>query len=316
MYDINTKVRELNMKRLKITDGLEVSQLSLGCMRISDKSVDEVEELINTALELGIDFFDHADIYGGGVSESLFGEVLKRNPGMREKMIIQSKCGIRKGFFDFSKEHILNSVEKSIERLQCGYLDVLLLHRPDTLMDPKEVAEAFSELYESGKVKYFGVSNMNPMQIKLIEKESKQKMLFNQLQFNVVNAGMIDSGINVNMDNSGSIDHDGSILEYCRLHDITIQPWSIMQASWEKGCFLDHKDYPELNKTLEKYADQYQVSKAAISLAWIIRHSANMQPIAGTTSPSHLKELCKAFDVNLTRQEWYELYCSVGRMLP
>lgn len=303
------------MKYIKLND-TKASQIVLGCMRIADKTVDEVEILVKTAMENGINFFDHADIYGGGKSEELFGEVLKRNPSWRKDMIIQSKCGIRRGFYDFSKEHIIASVDASLLRLQCEYLDILLLHRPDTLMEPEIVAEAFDELYKDGKVKHFGVSNMNTMQMELLKKFCKFPLMINQLQFNPVNATIIDSGINVNMDNAGAVDRDGSILEYARIHNITIQPWSIMQASWEKGTFLNHPDYQKLNETLNDLGKKYGVSASAMNVAWILRHPANMQPIAGTASPEHLKELCKASEIEITREEWYQIYLSAGKMLP
>lgn len=305
------------MKYIDILNSdLKVSQIALGCMRIAGKTPEQLEELIKKAMDLGINFFDHADIYGGGKSEEVFGEVLKRHPDWRKKMIIQTKCGICKGYYDFSKQHIIESVNKSLERLQTDYVDVLLLHRPDALMDPKEVAEAFDELYEDKKVKYFGVSNMTPYQIELIQKYTKHKLLFNQVQFNVVNAGMIDSGINANMTNAQSVDHDGGILDYCRIHDITIQPWSILQASWEKGTFLDHPDYQKLNDLLAALGEKYGVNKSTLSLAWILRHPACMQPIAGTTSPDHLEELCQAVNIELSREDWYALYLSVDRPLP
>lgn len=305
------------MKYIDILNSdLKVSQIALGCMRIAGKTPEQLEELIKKAMDLGINFFDHADIYGGGKSEEVFGKVLKRHPDWREKMIIQTKCGICKGYYDFSKQHIIESVNKSLERLQTDYVDVLLLHRPDALMDPKEVAEAFDELYEDKKVKYFGVSNMTPYQIELIQKYTKHKLLFNQVQFNVVNAGMIDSGINANMTNAQSVDHDGGILDYCRIHDITIQPWSILQASWEKGTFLDHPDYQKLNDLLAALGEKYGVNKSTLSLAWILRHPACMQPIAGTTSPDHLEELCQAVNIELSREDWYALYLSVDRPLP
>lgn len=304
------------MKNIRMYDAFDASQIALGCMRIAAKSVEEVEELLKTALDAGINFFDHADIYGGGKSEEVFGEVLQRNPTWREQMILQTKCGIRQGFYDFSKEHIVTSVENSLQRLQTTYIDVLLLHRPDTLMDTKEVAEAFDELYEAGKVKYFGVSNMNVMQMELLQKFCKYPLKVNQLQFNPVNATMIDAGIHVNMNNEQAIDRDGGMLEYARLHDITIQPWSIMQASWEKGTFLNHPDYAKLNEVLERIGTTYGVSKAAVNTAWILRHPANMQAIAGTTNPKHLLDLCKGADIELTRQEWYEIYMSAGKMLP
>ncbi len=299
------------MKYFQLSDEMKVSQLVFGCMRINEMSVEDLETLVKEALKQGINFFDHADIYGGGQSEILFGEVLKRNPELREKMIIQSKCGIRRGekinYYDCSKAHILASVEQSLTRLQTDYLDVLLLHRPDTLMNPNEVAEAFNELYHSGKVKSFGVSNMNPMQMELLKNALDVNILFNQLQLSPVHSGMIQSGFYVNMKEAPSIDHDGNVLEYCRIHDITIQAWSIMQASWEEGTFIDHPDYVQLNEALDFYAKQYKVTKNAIVVAWINTHPANIQPIFGTTSIIHLQEMCAGSDITLTHEEYYHI---------
>jgi len=296
---------------------IKASRLALGCMRIGQMKVEEVEKLVETALELGINFFDHADIYGGGASEKVFGEVLKKHPEWREKMFIQSKCGIVPGkCYDFSQSHILKCVEQSLENLQTDYLDILLLHRPDVLMDPEEVARTFDILHASGKVRYFGVSNMNPTQIELIKKFSKHPIVINQVQFNLVNAGIIDCGINVNMTNDGAINRDGSLLEYCYLHDITIQPWSILQASWEKGTFIDHPDYKDLNDKLEEIGQKYGLDKAAMSVAWILRHPSRMQPIAGTTNPERLRNLAKACDVKITREDFYALYLANNRQLP
>ena len=296
---------------------IKASRLALGCMRIGDKSVEQVEELVKTALDLGINFFDHADIYAGGKSEKVFGEVLKKHPDWRKKMYIQTKCGIVPGkCYDFSQEHIIKCVDESLANLNTDYIDLLLLHRPDVLMDPYEVALTFDALYTSGKVRYFGVSNMNPMQIELLKKYSKHPIVVNQVQFNLVNAGLIDCGINVNMTNNEAINRDGSLLEYCYLHDITIQPWSILQASWEKGCFIDHPDYKELNDKLEEVGKKYGLDKAGMSLAWILRHPSRMQPIAGTTSPEHLRTLAKACDVKISREDFYALYLSNNRQLP
>ena len=300
---------------------LKVSRIGLGCMRIGEKSVDEVETLVKTALDNGINFFDHADIYGQGNSEKLFGEVLKRHPEWRKYMVIQTKCGVRRAlntnYYDFSKEYILNSVDGCLERLGVHYIDILLLHRPDILMDPKEVAEAFDELYKSGKVKYFGVSNMNSMQIELLQKYSKHKIMFNQLQFNPVTSTMITSSVFSNRFDDEAVDRDGSILDYCRLHDITIQPYSILQISKYLGSYLDNPEYRELNALLQEYAEKYQVSKTAIVLAWILKHPAEMLPLAGTTSPQHLEELCKGSEIELTREEWYFIYhAAVKKRLP
>jgi predicted oxidoreductase len=296
---------------------LQVSKLALGCMRIADKSVDEVEKLVVSALDLGINFFDHADIYGNGRSEEIFGEVLKRNPEFRKQMIIQTKCAIKPGIcYDFSKEHILKSVEGSLERLQCDYIDILLLHRPDALCDPKEVAQAFDELYKTGKVRYFGVSNHTPLQIELLKKYCHQPIIINQLQLSIVHSVMIDSGLNMNMKESFAQDKDGGVLDYCRLNDIMIQAWSVVQASWEEGTFIDHPDYVKLNHVMEQLCKKYDTNKNAIALAWILRHPAGIQPIVGTTSTKHLRESLEALDFKLTREEWYQLYLASGKPLP
>lgn len=296
---------------------LQVSQIALGCMRIASKSVDEVEQLISYALDNGINFFDHADIYGAGKSEALFGEALQRNPQWRNKMIIQTKCGIIPGQrYDFSKDHIIQSVHQSLERLHTDYIDILLLHRPDALCDPKEVAQAFDELYESGKVHYFGVSNHTPLQIELIQKYTKHPIIINQLQFSIVHSPMIDSGMNMNMKESFACDRDGGVLDYCRLKDITIQAWSIIQASWAEGTFLDHPHYEKLNLVLDQLAQTYQVSKATIATAWILRHPAQIQAISGATSIEHLQEIIQACDIHLTRQQWYDLYLANEKPLP
>ena len=223
-------------------------------MRINSLSKSEASTLINTAIEEGINFFDHADIYGGGKSEEVFADAIGMNPSTREKIIIQTKCGIRDGYFDFSKQHILNSVEGSLKRLNTDYIDIMLLHRPDTLMEPEEVAEAFSKLHSSGKVKYFGVCNQNPMQIELLNKYLNNKIIINQLQLSITNTGMIDSGMNVNMQIDPSIDRDGSILEYCRLKDITIQAWSPFQYGFFEGVFLNNDKFPELNNKINEIA--------------------------------------------------------------
>jgi len=305
------------MKNKYIANGeISASEIALGCMRINSLSSREASTLINTALEEGINFFDHADIYGGGKSEEVFADAVNMNPTIREKFIFQSKCGIRDGYFDFSKEHILDSVEGSLKRLKTDYLDVMLLHRPDTLMEPEEVAEAFSILHSSGKVRYFGVSNQNAMQIELLNKYLNHKIIINQLQLSVTNTGMFDSGMNVNMKNNSSINRDGSILEYCRLKDITIQAWSPLQYGTFEGSFLNNDKFPELNNKINEIAAIKGVTNTAIAIAWILRHPAKIHPIVGTTNPNHLKEICKASQIQLTRQEWYEIYRAAGNKLP
>jgi predicted oxidoreductase len=305
------------MKYIKIPHSdINASEIALGCMRISKMSDVEISTLIHTALDEGINFFDHADIYGGGKSEERFAEALGMNPGLREKMILQSKCGIRQGSYDFSKKHILEAVDGSLKRLRTDHLDVLLLHRPDALVEPEEVAEAFTILENNGKVKYFGVSNQNPMQIELLSKFVTQKILFNQLQFSITNTGMVDVGIHVNMEADGSIDRDGGILDYCRLKEITIQPWSPFQYGFFEGVFLDNDKFPALNQKIDALAAAKGVANTAITIAWILRHPARMQPILGTTNPGRVKDICKASGITLTRQEWYEIYIAAGNKLP
>ncbi len=295
---------------------MKMSEIALGCMRISKMSDKEIRKLVDTALESGINFFDHADIYGGGQSEARFAEALDWSGGLREKIYIQSKCGIRKGMFDFSKEHILASVDGCLQRLRTDYLDVLLLHRPDALVEPEEVAEAFTTLEQSGKVRHFGVSNQNPLQIELLKKSVKQRLMFNQLQLSITNAGMIDAGLNVNMENSASVMHDGGILDYCRLNDITIQPWSPFQYGFFEGVFIGSAKFPELNAELDALAEKHDVTPSAIAIAWILRHPARMQPIIGTTNPQRVDEICRASQIWLAREEWYRLYCAAGKKLP
>lgn len=310
------------MKNLKLANGgLSVSEISLGCMRISALSKKEAENLVQTAMEQGINFFDHADIYGGGKSEEVFAQAVHMNSSVREKMILQTKCGICQtdggnSYFDFSKQHILESVDGSLKRLGTEYIDVLLLHRPDALVEPEEVAEAFDLLHSSGKVRHFGVSNQKPMQIELLNKYLHQKLIFNQLQLSITNATMISNGINVNMENAGAVDRDGSILDYCRLKDITVQAWSPFQYGMFAGVFLDNDKFPVLNQKIDEIAKAKGVTNSAIAVAWILRHPAKIQPIVGTTNAARLKDICKACEIELTRQEWYEIYRAAGNVLP
>ena len=294
--------------------GLQVPTVAVGCMRISDKTEKEVSAFVNTALENGANFFDHADIYGGGKSESVFGKAI--TPSLRNEVIIQTKCGIRQGRFDFSYEHIINSVNGSLERLGTDYIDVLLLHRPDALMEPEEVAKAFDELKSSGKVRHFGVSNQNPYQMQLLQSCMDMPLCANQLQFGVMHAPMIQSGINVNMYNESAVNRDGGVLDFCRLNKITIQPWSPMQYGFFEGCFLDNEKFPEVNAKMAEIAEKYGVSKTTIAFAWILRHPAKMQPVTGTTNLERLTDCLKSAEIELTREEWYEIYRAAGNILP
>ncbi len=294
----------------------QVPVVAVGCMRLNALNQLQAEKFVQTALDLGANFFDHADIYGGGACEEIFSSAIHMNPAIREKLILQSKVGIRQGMFDFSKEHILHAVDGSLKRLQTDYLDVLLLHRPDALVEPDAVAEAFDALEASGKVRHFGVSNQKPMQVELLKKFVKQPILANQLQLSITNAGMITNGFNVNMENAPSIDHDGSILDYCRLHDITIQPWSPFQYGFFEGVFLGSDKFPQLNAKIDEIALKYGVSNTTIALAWILRHPANMQPVTGTMNLERLKDCCKASEIILSREEWYGILLAAGNALP
>lgn len=306
------------MKKIELgRSGLQVPNIAVGCMRITDIDLPQAERFIEKALELGANFFDHADIYGAGECESIFSKAAHMKPSTREKMILQSKCGIKPGvMFDFSKEYILSSVDGILKRLQTDYLDVFLLHRPDALVEPEEVAEAFDQLAKAGKVRHFGVSNQKPMQIQLLQKFVKQPIVANQLQLSVTNATMISNGLEVNMLTDKAVDRDGSVLDFCRLHDITIQPWSPYQYGFFEGVFLNNDKFPELNETIDRIAKHYEVSNTTIAMAWLLRHPAKLQPITGTMNLNRLEDICKASELYLSREEWYEIYISAGNILP
>ena len=300
-------------------DDKELSEIVLGMMRIKDKSVKEVEELVETALSVGINAFDLADIYGRGRCEELLGLVLKNRPDLREKMWIQSKCGIRIEeftYFDFSKEYILQSVDGILERLQVDYLDSLLLHRPDALMESDQVAEAFDLLYKQGKVRDFGVSNQNPMMMEFLKKDVKQPLAVNQLQLSAAFTPGFESGFHVNMEDSQAAIRDGSIFEYCKLHDVVIQAWSVLQFGYFKGNFVGNEKFQALNQVLDRLAIKYGVTSSTIAISWILRYPAKMQAVVGTTNPKHLREVSQAANFSLTRKEWYEIYLAAGNNLP
>ena len=299
------------------TSGLKVPCIAVGCMRINKLEPAEAEHFVHAAIDQGAYFFDHADIYGNGDCESVFAKAIHMNSTVREKVLLQSKCGIRRGVaFDFSKDHILKSVDGSLKRLNTEYLDVLLLHRPDALVEPEEVAEAFDVLQSNGKVRHFGVSNQNPMQIKLLKRYVRQPIVANQLQLSITNATMISQGQHVNMQDDFAVNRDGSVLDYCRLHDITIQPWSPFQYGMFEGVFLGNEKFPVLNRKIDEIAAKYSVSNTTITMAWLLRHPAGMQPVTGTMNIQRLKDCVKAAGIRLTREEWYEIYLAAGNTLP
>ncbi len=300
-------------------DDKELSEIVLGMMRIKDKSVREVEELVETALSVGINAFDLADIYGRGRCEELLGLVLKNRPDLREKMWIQSKCGIRIEeftYFDFSKDYIIKSVDGILQRLKIDHLDSLLLHRPDALMESDQVAEAFDLLYKQGKVRDFGVSNQNPMMMELLKKDVKQPLAVNQLQLSAAFTPGFESGFHVNMEDSQAAIRDGSIFEYCKLHDVVIQAWSVLQFGYFRGNFVGNEKFQALNQVLERLAIKYGVTSSTIAISWILRYPAKMQAVVGTTNPKHLREVSQAANFSLTRKEWYEIYLAAGNNLP
>jgi len=309
------------MKTINVVNGpANASAIILGCMRMPALSVDQAEKMIQTAVELGVNFFDNATCYGeGGEAEKRFGDAFKQSGLKREDVIIQSKCGLRfeRNEFDWSKENILTSVDESLSRMKLDYLDALLLHRPDLIFEPEQVAEAFDILAKNGKVRYFGVSNVPPMELELLKRYVKQPLVFNQVQFSLEQSQLIDQPLYMNnLTTERSLDRDNGTVDYCRLNDITIQAWSPLQHGFFKGCFVDSPEFPEINKVLAELGEKYSVSKTAIAIAWILRHPAKMQAIAGTMNPVHLKEICDATKVELTHNEWYKLYLSSGKKLP
>ena len=306
------------MKQVKIEDR-NVPAVIQGCMRIGEMRVQEVQALIEQQLELGINYWDHADIYGGGACEEVFGRALQDMPGIREQLIIQSKCAIRPGEYtryDFSKKYIIESVEGSLKRLQTDHLDYLLLHRPDLLMEPCEVAEAFDKLQAEGKVLHFGVSNHTPGQIELLKTCVKQPLVINQLQFSLAHTLLLDAPSYLNTTDRHGVNRDAGVLDYCRCHNITIQCYSPFQYGVFEGTFLGNKDYAKLNAVLERLAEKYDTSVNGIATAWILRHPANMQVVVGTTNVKRAPGIAKGADIVLTREEWYELYAAAGNNLP
>ncbi len=306
------------MRTMKLgVSNLEVPVVAVGCFRLHRLGGVEAEAFVKTAMEGGANFFDHADIYGRGECEEIFAKAVGMNATVREKLILQSKCGIKLGqMYDFDKAHILASVDGILKRLKTDYLDVLLLHRPDALMEPEEIAEAFTILEQAGKVRHFGVSNHHPMQMELLKKYVKQPLVANQLQLSVAFANMITSGQNVNTEGDLAVNRDGYVLDYCRLHDVTIQPWSPFQYGYFEGVFLDNPKFPVLNAKIDEVAQKHGVSNTTIAMAWLLRHPAKFQPITGTMNLQRLQDCMAAADVMISREEWYEIYLAAGYELP
>ncbi|WP_448720833.1 aldo/keto reductase [Microbacterium natoriense] len=293
-----------------------------GMMRIDSKADAEIRALYDAARDAGIDFFDHADIYGGRMHycEERFAEALELSGSEREEIVLQTKCGIvpAQGMFDFSYEHIMTQVEGSLKALRTDYIDVLLLHRPDALVEPEDVARAFDELEASGKVRAFGVSNHTPRQIDLLKTAVRQPIVANQLQLSITHAPIIAQPVAANMasEDQSVVRDGGGIVEYCRTGGITVQAWSPFQGGFFTGVFLGDPEYAELNAVIDRLAAAYDVTPIAIATAWITRHPAKMQVVLGTTTPERVRDAAAGADIEITRAEWYELFRAAGHVLP
>lgn len=294
----------------------KVSVIGLGCMRMDDLTAKQVDSVIKASLDNGINFFDHADIYGDGECEKKFGAAMKRDKSLRDRIFIQSKCTIRDGLYDFSRDYILQSVDGILSRLGTDRLDSLLLHRPDALMELDDVREAFEKLYSEGKVHSFGVSNMNRFQMELLQSGVSFPIVADQVQLSLAHTPLIDEGINVNTMFKGAVTRSSGTLEYCRLKGIIVQTWSPLQKGFFDGCFIGDPEYAELNQVLDRLADKYNVKADSVALAWLLRYPARIQVIIGTMNPKHIQSAAKAADFTLTREEWYELYRAAGNELP
>ena len=308
------------MKYYNIVNGpMNVSAIIQGCMRMPPLSKEDAAAVIRTAFDCGINFFDHATCYGYGEAETRFAEAFPLTGLRRQDIYIQSKCGIcpERREFDWTKEYILSAMDGILQRLNTDYLDMLLLHRPDLLFDPAEVADAFQMLKITGKVRWFGVSNLMPMQIELLKKYAKVPLIFNQVQLSLEQSQLIDQAFYMNNKTTDmSISRDGSLLDYCRLNDMTVQAWSPLQVGMFGGTFIDNPDFADLNTALGKIAEREGVTKAAVALAWILRHPAKMQTVIGTMNPQHIQEACEAARVTLSHHDWYALYLASGKFLP
>lgn len=310
------------MKRFTFgSTDIETSRVALGVMRIDSRSRDEAKTIVKTVLDHGVTFFDTADVYGLGKSSEVLGQALKDLGVKRDSVWLQTKFGIvstDKGNqrYDFSKEHLIEALDAELSRLGTDHVDSVLLHRPDTLMDLEDVAEAFNDMESAGKVLHFGVSNMNPWQVELVQSGVSQKLEANQLQFGLMHTHMIQQELHVNMEDGPSLDHDGGILAYSRLKKMTIQAWSPFQYGFFEGPFIDNPKFPELNAELDKVAKSHNTNKNAIAVAWILRHPAKMQVVLGSMNPDRLTQMFEGADVDLERQEWWDLYFAAGNDLP
>ena len=308
------------MKTLELpqTD-LTASDVVVGLMPINDMSDEEIRALYAASRDAGVTMFDHAAVYGGWHGcEERFGAAVTLSASERADIQLQTKVGIRQGYFDFSYDHIMESVEESLTALRTDYIDVLLLHRPDALVEPEEVAKAFDELHAAGKVHHFGVSNHTPGQVELLKKSVQQPLAFNQVQLSITHANVIAQGVSANMGGlDQSIDRDNDILNYSRSNDVTLQAWSPFQKGFFDGVFLgDREHYAELNDVLDELAAAHGVTPTGIAVAWITRHPAHFQVVLGTTNPQRVRDSAAGSDVVLSREEWYRVFTAAGHTVP
>ncbi|ATB27609.1 aldo/keto reductase [Melittangium boletus DSM 14713] len=287
--------------------------------------VKRAHEVVDAALSLGINLFDHADIYTMGKSEQVFGQVLKERPGLRERILLQSKCGIRfadesaPGRYDFSQAHIEGSVDGILSRLGVEFLDLLLLHRPDPLMEPEEVAASFRRLKASGKVRHFGVSNMSAGQLKLLRAFCDEPLVVNQLEMSLEKIDWLDTGVHVNQAAGARSGFPEGTLEHCRLEHIQIQAWGPLAQGLYSGRSLEGQPESVRNTAalVGRLAEAKQTTREAIVLAWLMKHPAAIQPVIGSTDPRRIAACADAERIQLTREEWFSLYVSSrGARLP
>jgi predicted oxidoreductase len=312
-------------------------ELGFGCMYLNKEDRTSAAAVLDTAVELGIRLFDHADIYGQGASEERFGDWLRDRPEVRDRILVQSKSGIRPpwdgnlshGRYDFSREHVTRSVENSLKRLRCGHLDLLLFHRPDPLMDIEELAATCTRLREQGKVRAFGVSNQSAPQMALMARVLGAQPVANQVQLNLVHNGMINDTVTVNRSEQPTQANAHGILEYCQLHAISVQAWSPLMSGYlgsrplSEAATNSHikpdvlARLTDVRATIDRLANQHAVAPEAIALAWLMRHPARIIPLVGTGKPQRLRDAAQSCGIRLTREEWYALLIAArGGTLP
>lgn len=308
--------------------GYDASQLVLGCMGlgggwsgnpVTPELIKQAHEAVDAAQSIGITMFDHADIYARGNAELVFGKVLQERPELRDQIMIQSKCGIRfdegpgrPGRYDFSKEHITASVEGILTRLNIESLDILLLHRPDPLMEPEEVAEAFLRLKQSGKVQAFGVSNMSAAQIRFLQASIQEPLIVNQLEMSLLKLDWLDNGIHQNQKQGTQVSFPDGTMEFCQTENIQIQAWSPLAKGLFSGKDLEgHSEAVKQTAALvQSMSEEKGTTREAIVLAWLMRHPARIQPVIGTSQAQRIRACGDAAKIELTREEWYSLYVS------